>query len=111
MKLAELQDDEPLIISLLRGCMARDEPVYLALGALRYYLRRIEYVPMVTQWSDGGYWRVSFSQNQNSLVTDRRVTPNNADDWRLEKEVNGAGDIRWKMYEDSHIWKDKDETE
>jgi hypothetical protein len=105
MKLIELRDDEPLIIQLLRGCMARNEPVYLGLGSLRYYLRRIEFVPPA-QWSDGDYWKLSFSQNQNSLVTDRRVNQRNADDWRLEKEVNRGGDIRWKMYEDSHIWKD-----
>jgi hypothetical protein len=105
MKLAEIRDNEPLILHLLRGCTARGEPVYLALGSLRYYLRRIKYIPPA-DWADGDYWSLSFSQNQNSLVTERRVNRKNADDWILAKEVNNAGDICWQLSEDSHIWKD-----
>ena len=103
MILAELHDKEPLIIRLINGCTARGEPVYMALGSLRYYLQRVEYIPPA-DWADGDYWRLTFSESKNSLPTQRRVTNSNADSWHLEKQVNPAGDIRWEMTENNEWW-------
>ena len=98
MKLIELHDEQPLIIHLLQGCVKREEPVYLPLGAMRYYLRRIQYVPPA-DWADGDYWNLTFSRTADSVVTSRRITYQNADSWYLQKEVGASVDIRWKMTE------------
>lgn len=104
MKLHEITDNAPLIIELLKQLKAKCEPVYLPLRDLRYYLRRIAYVPPA-QWTDGDYWDLTFSRKEGSLATQRRVTRQAADTWRLEKEILG-GYTEWKMTQDaSDIWK------
>jgi hypothetical protein len=104
MKLNEIADDIPLIIVLLKQRQDKGETVYLPLGKLRYYLRRVVYVPPA-DWADGDYWDLSFSVRVGARVTHRRITKKAADTWHLEKEIND-GYTEWKMTQDaSDIWK------
>ena len=99
MKLTELHD-EPLLISILRGIMKRDEQVYMGLGKLKYFLRSIKWRHPSEHSVPGTrtVWQLDFSQWPGSLVTSRTITWDSESKWALHKEESGSGLLTgWRM--------------
>ncbi len=100
MLLSEITEaDEPLLITLLKRCKQRGEPVFIGLGQLRYFLKHIRFVPIedADNWSKRApFWKLSF-QAPGVGYTDRKVYTDDSN-WELAKVVED-GKISWKMTE------------
>lgn len=97
MRLTELHEvDEPLLITLLKRRMEKNEAVFILMHHLRCYLQKIEFVdrlphPEVTDPDDTSYfakphWLLKFVSSGVGTVTRRISDERDAAKWALKKE-------------------------
>lgn len=88
MRLTEILDDQPLIISVLKKKLETDEPVSLKLAnGMRFYLQAIELFSGDSRHTNGdAHWILHF-MTRTGNTTDRVVTAENADDWELSRDI------------------------
>jgi len=88
MRLTEILDAQPLIISVLKKKLETNEPVSLGLASgMRFYLQAIEPFSGDSHHTNSdAHWILHFmSKTGNS--TNRVVADENADDWELNRDL------------------------
>lgn len=87
---------KPFIVAFLEECLEKKEPVYMALGKIKYYLKHIKKIEANETPAFGiAYsittWRARFEGEHLSGTTStwRTFTSDSDSEWKVEKDENG----------------------